>query len=158
MRYGEQGVPVGPRILGSSGTPQSHTGDTNESVLATITVPANLLGTNGTIRGRAYFTFTNNGNNKILRARFGGIGGTAYFQNTFTVNGFAEIAFAFANNNATNSQKGILSGGNIYNSVAGATSAIDTTAATTIVLTVALANGTDTGQLEGYTIEYLPAV
>jgi hypothetical protein len=63
-------------ILGASAVAVSGAADTNENILATITIPAGAMGLNGILRVYADYTVTNNANAKTLRVRLSGIGGT----------------------------------------------------------------------------------
>lgn len=149
-----------PRILGSSGTASAHTGDTSETILGTVNVPANLLGTNGGLRIVFLFSYTNSANNKTIKARWSGIGGTALFQSTQTTTASLWTGMTLWNANATGSQKAYNSNFPGFGTTGSApfTTAIDTTAATTIVFTGQLANTGETITLESYSVEYLPAV
>jgi hypothetical protein len=63
-------------VLNVNTTSQATTG-TVEEVLATYTLPANTLSANGKgLRVTVWGTVTGNTNAKVLRVRFGGIGGT----------------------------------------------------------------------------------
>lgn len=63
-------------VLNVNTTTQATTG-TSEEILATYTLPANTLSANGKgVRITAHGTLAANGNTKVVRIRFGGIGGT----------------------------------------------------------------------------------
>jgi hypothetical protein len=59
--------------------------DTTETVLATFTVPPDIMGLNGRIRINAFFSYTNNANNKIVGIRLNGVttGSVVVNQNIF---------------------------------------------------------------------------
>jgi hypothetical protein len=142
------------RVLAASAVAVSHTGNTTETTLATISVPANAMGANGAIRIKALFTLTNNANNKTFRIKFGG---TSLLAATFTANSTLSIFRTIANRNATNSQVSEAGTSSGFGGIAAAiaTAAIDTTAAQDIVITIQLANAGDSATLESYTIEIL---
>lgn len=135
--------------------------DTNEDTLATITVPANAMGANGMLRVTAMWAYTSSANNKTLRIRYSGGSGTAFFQTTQTTNAGMSATILIANTNVTNAQIGYIDassttfGGAI---VTRPTAAVDTTAATTVVITGTKASAGETMQLVGYCVELIRAV
>lgn len=146
-------------VLAQSAVAMSHTGNTDETTLATITVPANAMGANGRIRIITNWSYTNSANNKQLRVRFGGIGGTVYLLATTTTTVSGRHITEIANRGAANSQFGSPSNLNFGNNASAATtSAIDTTAAVDIVLTAQLTNSGETITLESYSCELLAKV
>jgi len=136
-----------------SGVAVPHTGDTTETVLATITIPANTMGKNGFVEVDVAYSMTNNANAKTTRARLGGIGGTVMDSSTLTSVAAQRRTFRIRNRGAQNSQVcasgGATSGLGTIN--APATGSVDTSAATTLVLTGQLSNSADTITLEEYT-------
>ena len=140
------------RLLGCSAVPLSHTGDTSQTTLATVSVPANFLGANGLIIIIPLWSVTNNANTKTLRVKFG----ATEFLNATPLASVAthQSIIVIRNRGATNSQVGAQANfAGIGSSTAGVvTAAIDTTAAVDITLTVQLGTGTDTATLEGYLI------
>jgi hypothetical protein len=148
-----------PVIIASSGTAVPLTGSTSVVTLATISLPANLLGLNGAIRLWSLWSAgANNVNAKTGRIMYSGAGGSTL--RTFSLASLLSMnrLDTIRNNGTTNGQKFFVgSSGVILGSsttVIG-TSAIDTTAATSIVLTGQLADGTDTLTLESYTAEFI---
>lgn len=145
-----------------SAVPVSVTGTTAETALATITIPAGGLGLNGSIKVTRLITYTNNANIKTFRDRFGGISGTSY--NTYgpTTTATARYDTEIHNRNSANSQIGFAAGvgpniagsGIGFTSGAVVTSAVDTSLATTYVLTVQNANAGDTSTLEYWKAEF----
>lgn len=126
--------------------------DTNSNALVTATVNANAMGANGSIRGRAFFTYTNNANSKTLRIKFGG---TTILAIARTTQLSSYFDFTISNRGATNSQATIGPSGfhgdnTITTFSTPTTSAIDTTASTTVVLEVQKATAGDTITLESY--------
>lgn len=148
--------------LGFSGVSLPLTGTTSETILATVTIPANAMGANGIIRVHTTWSYTNSANNKILKVRFGGIGGTAYFNTTSTTTASFKHVFEMHNRGATNSQVSGTSSGStagIWSSSTCSitTSAVDTTAAVDLVFTGQLATAAETIALECYLVELLSA-
>ncbi len=150
-------------FLRSSGVAVSHTGNTNETVLATVTLPAGIIGPSGLVRVRTLWTVTNSANNKTRRIRFGalgaGTGGTVLLgvatASTLTIEHFTQFQNRGANNSQVGMATGAGTGGFTESTSAIATAAIDTTAATDIVITGQLALGTETITLESYSVEVL---
>jgi hypothetical protein len=146
------------RILAASAVAVNGPADASENILATITIPAGTMGANGIIRVSGACAYTNNANTKALRGRFGGIGGTAHLSivgmSTETGCGFLMMV---ANRNATNSQFGSGHAWKYNNAMQASTGtgAVDTAAATTIVLTGQKAVGGDTFTLEHYVVELI---
>ena len=138
-------------VLAASAAASSHTGDTNETTLATITVPAAAMGANGYVVIESLWTVTNSGNNKIVRTKFGA---TTMMSATFTTEATYNNLVRIANRNATNSQVSstttVGSGGWGQSTSATNTAAIDTTASVSITLTGQLANTGETITLESY--------
>lgn len=149
-----------PRLLGYGNTILSHTGDTAETVKATVSVPANAMGANGILRIDQIFSNNNSGNNKTFRTRLGtsgnGLTGTIYSSETTTTNIGGRRHIEIVNRNATNSQIGANQGatpsGWGATASANQTSSLDATAVIDIAMTVQLANGGDTGSYESYRV------
>lgn len=146
-----------PYVLAQSFAAVSGAADTNENTLATITIPANAMGANGAVRIYTLWTVNNNANAKTARIKFGG---TTYESLTLANNtNFADLVIV-GNRGVTNSQVGFPSNHTnpfgLINSAA-ASSAVDTTAAVTILLTAQKATGSDTMTLEGYIVELIRA-
>jgi hypothetical protein len=146
-------------VLAASAVGVSHTGDTSETALATVQVPANMMGANGILRVTTLWTITNSGNNKTLRARLGGIAGTAFLGATFTTSASVHDQRLIRNRNAANSQVGFAAingtGGWGVSSGAVATGAVDTAANQDLVITGQLASAGETITLEAYLVELL---
>lgn len=155
-------IPDGVQILAkSTQTSTAPANDTNENALATVTIPASLLALNNTLEILCGWTFTGSGNAKTLRVRFGGISGTQYLAVTSTFGGtgtnYATWSYV-SNVNAANSQKGwwANTGFTVGTNSAPVTSAVDTTAATTLVITGQKATGSETLSLEQYFVRLTP--
>ena len=144
-----------PAVVAASGTQVSHTGDTSEFTLATITLPANSMGANGTCRITCTVSYTGTAGTHQTKIKFGG---TIYYDSTAIAGaGFVtgRIQVDVINKNATNSQAGSQGGGFSANSLALVTSAVDTTSNVSILITTQLGNSADTGVLQGYTVEVI---
>lgn len=148
------GVPI---ILKQSGAAIVNPNNTNENILATVTVPAGAMGLNGAIRIRSTWSTTNSANNKTKRIRFGGINGVAFFNRTHSTfasdKGFTDIV----NRNSASLQMGqdpAVSGSGATGTP-NITSAVNTANAVDIVFTAQNANAGDTTTLESYTVELL---
>lgn len=157
--------PLGP-VVGQAGTgtviAQSYVAvsgaaDTNENTLATITIPANTLGANGAVRVTLGYSFTSNANVKTFRARFSGASGTIYLTRAVSTQTNETGWIVIGNRNSVSSQVGAYSTINASGTAVSGqtTSAVDTTAATTIVITAQKATGSDTVTLEFYTVEVI---
>ena len=142
-----------PSILKASAVQVSHTGDTNETTLATIAVPANAMGANGILRITTQMSFTGT-NSKTPRIKFNG---TTYVGFAATTQLSGRYQAQIANRNATNSQVGnSLDQANFSSNATGViTSAHDTTAAQNITITGQLTNTGETIVLESYLVEII---
>lgn len=142
------------QVIGQSNVAVSCGADTTEDTLATITVPANSMGANGRLRITTTWTTTNSANSKTLKVKFGG---TSYGTMVITASAATMDMRTVGNRNATNSQVGSSSGtiGGFGNSSATApiTSAIDTTASTTVAITGQKASSGELLTLESYSVE-----
>ena len=149
------------RILGASAVAVSCPVDTTEDILATINIPAGAMGLNGILRVQHAWTVTNSANNKILRVRLGGIGGTQMASATLTTVATAFAVTHIANRGAANSQVSPPNASSTFlgftagSSSALQTASIDTSAATTLVLTGAKASAGETLTLESYLVELI---
>lgn len=142
----------------ASGAPGTAlTGTVAETVLASITLPANLVNVGKGLRVRIIASATNNGNNKTLRVRIGGVAGTligsnvansvaAYFMDRQLILRNATTLVGAATADAVD-------GAAVTSSNAPVTYAVDLTANTTLDLTGQLADAGDTMTLESYSIE-----
>lgn len=156
---------VQPYILARSAVAVSCPADTTEDVLATIAIPAGAMGINGAIRGKLLFAVTNSANAKAVRIRFGGSAGTNYYSSNnslTTVTGAWYADFWIANRGAANSQVGgvhpALALGIGTVAADKVTSAVDTTAATSLVISGQKVSAGDTLTLESYLVELFPTV
>lgn len=152
------------RTVAKSGVVSSHTGSTDETVLATVPISAGLIGPNGMLWIRCLFSFTNNGNVKApaiyLNASGGGIGGSKIYGSS----GYASIDLASIerviwnrNNAAAQIVSFPVSSAQNWNTIAAPapTFTQNTAVATDVVFTGDLANGADTISLEAYEVRVL---
>lgn len=146
------GIPV---VLAQSWAAVSVPADATEDTLATITVPANTLGANGALRVTTQWSYTNSVNNKTMRIRYSGAAGTIYMAIVATTTVSYYDVRTIANRGLTNSQIGFVAGSSILTLSGGSavTSAVDTTAATSLVITGQKASSGETLTLEGYLVE-----
>lgn len=144
------------RVLDQGGGTLSHTGDTSETIVKTVTIPGNALGPNGLIKVSSIWSNNNNGNSKSFRWRLGGLAGDVAFVGANTTNiSYNDPERTIANAGVANSQVG-RNGGSAGAGASGSsvfTAAIDTTASVDLVFTVQLAVGTDNGALRAYCVE-----
>lgn len=146
------------RVLAASNAAVSAAADTNENTLATITVPAGAMGLNGIIRVFTLWTYTNSVNNKTLKVRFGGIGGTTYLSVVPTTTAAFSTLTVIGNRGSASSQVGVAdAAANVFSATTDAvtTSSVDTSASTTIVITGQKALAGETITLEQYVAELI---
>lgn len=134
-------------------------GDATETTLATVTLPAGIMGANGLVRISTVWAYTNSANAKTIITRFGGTAGTIYRTLSPTTTATFKDTILIHNVNATNSQKANNSSSTTggYGTTAAAliTSAIDTTATVDIVFRCNWAGAVagETIALESYLVE-----
>ena len=135
-----------PYAILKTGVAVSGAADANENTLATVSLPANALGANGCLIVQGHVTLNNNANAKTFRGRFSGIGGTIMY--SFNLANTLNFVFRWImfNQNATNSQLSPPSIAAAFGTSAGASvsAAVDTTGATTFLITGQKAVGADT--------------
>ena len=149
---GTKWVRLNPIKVFSLSAPWVLSGSTSAVTLATITIPAGLMGANGKLKIYPLWATTNNANIKTLRAVFGGSVCTTMTSQSVPNNSGLVI---IRNTNSESAQKcssGLVAGiGASFGSIASIT--IVTTAATTITITGQLAVGTDPLTLEDLFVE-----
>lgn len=145
-------------VLGGSSVAATLTGSTSETPLATVTIPAGAMGTNGILRIFHMWSMPGGGaNDKIYRIRLGGISGTIFASSFVTTNlsfsGFIHIG----NRGAANSQIGKPQFEWSFGESSSAlmTGSVDTSAAQDLVLSGQLESGADTMYLEHYLVELI---
>jgi len=129
------------------------TGTTTATTLATITIPAGLIGANGKVKFYPLWSTTNNANTKTLRVVLNGGPPvyTAYASNTVHVGGLVIIR-NLGSESVQRVSSGMLAGlGGTTSSIAQTT--VNTSAATNITFTGQLAVDTDTMTLEDLFVE-----
>ena len=148
---GTKWVRLNPIKIFSLSVPVS-TSSTSVVTLATITIPAGLLGANGKLKIYPLWATTNNANVKTLRAVFGGSTCTTMTSQSVPNNSGLLIIRNINSESVQKCSSGLVAGiGASSGSIASPT--VDTSAATTITITGQLAVGTDTLTLEDLFIE-----
>lgn len=151
----------GEATLAQSGASVSVTGTTTETVLATYTLPANLVAPWSTIEIFHNWSYTNSANSKTLRLKHaavgGGITGDTYYSCASTTTATLQAFSAIRCNNSMSLQKGWGIGstgpggfGTISSTLRAFTRGL--TSASDINLTAQLANTGETITLTGYSI------
>ena len=149
---GTNWVRLNPIKVFSLSAPVSLTGSTSVVTLATITIPAGLMGANGKLKIYPLWATTNNANAKTLRLNLGGMLCSTMVSQSIPNNSGLLIIRNINSESVQKCSSGLVAGiGSSFGSIAVLT--IDTTAATTITITGQLAVGTDTLTLEDLFIE-----
>ena len=149
---GTKWVRLNPIKVFSLSAPVVLTGSTSVVTLATITIPAGLLGANGKLKIYPLWSTTNNANVKTLRVVFGGSALTTMTSQSVPNNSGLVIIRNINSESAQKTSSGLVAGiGASFGSIASTT--IDTTAATTLVISGQLAVGTDTLTLQDLFVE-----
>ena len=149
---GAKWVRLNPIKVFSLSAPWVLSGSTSAVTLATITIPAGLMGANGKLKIYPLWGTTNNANTKTLRVVLGGSTCTTMVSQSVPNNSGLVIIRNINNEAAQRCSSGLVAGiGSSTGSIA--VIAIDTTAATTITLTGQLGVGTDTLTLEDLFVE-----
>lgn len=142
----------GWRVLASSGVAASHTGDTLDTTLATVAVPAGAMGPNGALRITALWSWTNSANTKRLRFYLGGAAVSAV---NVTTNGALALQRLLQNRNSPASQVAFQTG--VTNSFAvgsvASTLSVNTSLAQDLTFTGGLVDSGETITLESYLVE-----
>ena len=151
-----------PRIISTSAGPFLCPANTSENILVgPIVVPANCMGKYGELRIETLWDLTNNANSKTFRVRFGatgsGTGGSSYTAFSAASKSTASLCVIIRNKGATNSQIGwenAATQATLYTTGTGSnlTSAIDTTIATELNISMTLGVNTDTVNLQWYRV------
>lgn len=154
---GTSWMPVGGSVvLADSGVASSVTGITSVTTLASITIPANIMGTNGQLRiTTLYSAGANNANVKKGQITFGS---TIYATITLTSLLTGQCQHIIRNRGVANSQVGFVNSGTaIFTTSTAAliTSAEDTTTAKTLLLQGSVNVTSDTITLESYSVELI---
>jgi hypothetical protein len=145
-----------PVVLAQSGVASSVTGTTAETTLASITIPGGMMGPNGMLRIRTFWSYTNSANNKNLRVNFGG---TVLLNSNQTTTATAWEDTIISNRGALNSQGGVsrITSNSGNTSIVGVIAvAADTSTDKVVAFSAILASAAETITLEAYTVEVLP--
>lgn len=146
------------RILASSAVAVTHTGNTSETVLATVTIPAGIMGLNGALRiNSLWSTPGGSGNSKTCRIRLGGISGGTVFAiaNTTNLSIFDPSRIVHNRNSASSQSMRATNSSGGATSAAAATLSVDTSVALDLVFTANLANSGESITLEEYMVELI---
>lgn len=160
-------VPVGGSVLLAAGEPAlNHTGDTTDQTQSgatdrvIVTLPADIMGPHGVVRVETLWSYTNSGNTKTLRVRFGGFTGTSFQLPQPTTTATAQLLCVIRNTASKSAQAGFApSSSNTYVSSTSAitTATIDTSQAQDILIGGQLSLGTESVKLEAYRVWVEPA-
>lgn len=142
-------------ILAASAVASTHTGNTTETTLATVVIPADILQLNGQLHIRSWWSAAaNNANVKTTRVKFGG---TVFSNPVLTSLRSLSYFTTIMNRNSASSQFGgsptTVATGLGSSTAVFATGAIDTSSAQNLTFTIELANGSDSVTLEAYEVE-----
>jgi hypothetical protein len=148
------GVSGAPYLIAQSAVPVNGTNTANEEAYATVAIP--ILGANDRLIVTMAWTMTSSANSKTARIRWSTISGTAFMVMNAAINiSTLQSQTALANRNATNSQQvtsvSFMSTSAVHSPLV-TTGAIDTSAATSLVLTGQKTTGTETLTLESYSV------
>lgn len=142
-------------VLASSAVAQSHTGNTDETALASLSIPAGLIGPNGTLVISGKFSHPISSNVKTMRVN---LASTTLCQVAASAsNGTLAFEWRISNRNSESSQLGHFTGNTGVGGSAASfnTGTVDTSQAQTLAITAQLSSGAETITLEGYSIELL---
>lgn len=146
----------GWQLLAADAVAASVTGTTAETTLATVTLPAGIMGTKGILMIDLVWSFTNSANAKIMRVRLG----TAQMMSRSVTDSVMERdIITIQNRGAANSQVGgHANHAGMVGTVAAAafTGTVNTAVAQTITFDATLALTTETITLERYFVEVHP--
>jgi len=149
---GTKWVRLNPIKIFSLSAPFSLTNSTSAVTLATITIPAGLLGANGKLKIYPLWSTTNNANVKTLRATFGGSICTTMISQSVPNNSGLLIIRNINSESVQKCSSGLVAGiGSSGGSISSPT--VDTSAATNITITGQLADGADTLTLADLFVE-----
>lgn len=148
-----------PYVLAASAVESAvHTGDTSPVTFATIAVPGNTLGANGTLRITLLYKYVGTAAAKTTTLTFGG---TTFLSAADVAASLShKIQVQISNRNAANSQvgqgSGAIQGGWAVSTAADVvTASIDTTSSQNIVIGGQLGNAGDSIALESYLVEVI---
>lgn len=140
------------RAIASAVAAASHTGNTNETTLASIALPPLITGDQ--VRVRSIWSYTSSANNKTLRAR---LGATSISSNLYTNTASAPLDFLIGIRGAASQVTGLATGLGTSSNSSPVASTIDVSAGATLTLNGLLANAGETVTLEEWVVELLRA-
>lgn len=148
------------RVVGASAVAATHTGNTDETALATVTLPGGAMGPNGALRITSTWAYSNNANVKTLRYRLGGLAGTAFLAHAPTTTDIANFQRVIQNRNSQASQFSFhATGAGSFTALgsgsAVVTGAIDTSLPQDLVISGQLASAGDSITLHAWLVELL---
>lgn len=143
--------------LARDNTAHSHTGDTNETALASVIIPGNSMGRNGTLRVISVWAYTNSANTKTTRMRLGGMAGSIFWSQAATTNAGRTALIELSNRNNPASQVANVGGSDGVSLGTGAiiVPTVDTTQDQLLVFSAQLANAGETITLHKYRVEIM---
>jgi len=118
------------------------TGTTAETTLLTIPIKGGLMGLTGRLNALSQYSFTNNANSKVVRAK---IGASTIASLTSTSQSISGISYFLLNLNSEAAQR----------TISASSTAIDTAADFTLTLTGQLTNSADSLTLISQTLEVI---
>ena len=143
-----------PYVLAQGAVAAPLTGTMVKTALASVTIPGNSIGPNGSVRISVFWVFTNSANIKTLSHEFGGNVLLATFPTT-TASVRDQRQVYNQGTGMQNVQAGT-SGGFGGTAVVDTQLNVDTTKDVLVQIFGQLANAADSIRLAGYTIEILP--
>ncbi len=156
------GILLRPRafeVLALSAVASSAPADTNENTLATIVVPAGIMGPNGCLRITTQWTFTGSVNSKTWRVRFGALAAQDNGTSSAGVTSLRAVT-EIRNVNSAAVQKSSSFSFTIAGSLPATTpgsGTVDTSSAVNMTITGQKGSAGETLTLESYLVEVLRA-
>jgi hypothetical protein len=157
---GTRWKPLGLQCLARSGVLAAVTGTLSETALATVAVPAGLMGVSGGLLIYTSWSHTNSANTKTMRVRLGGLAGTVHAGLAATTLASTSDARRIRNRASASSQVGSQAAAGFAfvstTSTPIVTGAIDTSVAQDVSLTGTLTNTGESVTLESYEVWVSP--
>lgn len=148
-----------PRVLFDSAVAVALTGTLTKTALATVDVPAGVMGPNSTLRVLPVWSYTNSANNKVIGVEVGtAMPGTTIYMRTRTTTAGEMPLIEVKNRGVKSSQINKYSSGSSYSTAQAAapsTHTIDFNQATKVFVYGTLANVGETITLESLLVEVL---
>jgi hypothetical protein len=148
-----------PFVIGRSGVGISVPADTTEDILVTLPIEADVLGLLGWIDIETWWSITTSANTKTPRVRFGGPAGVDCLGAVFTASTGLKANGVIANKAAKNSQSilGSVTSPTVGVLTVNTTAAVDTSLATSIVISGQKQTAGETMTLLAYKATLYPA-